>query len=431
MRVIVSRNAPSHGAAQAGTLMLHPGHNLLTGESPFTTAFDEISSLETDLLTLAAAVFASDVAVKRGMREDIVRDIELTVPVVNFHALDGAKEDIEEILHILSHDNWTLRFERDQGTPEPLAAWPASDGKALLFSGGLDSLAGAVDLLDEHGTGGVLLASHVTRNTITIASQNRLHEYLEARYGGAIRRVVVRAGGRESEDAVFAEDGQEVTQRTRSFLFLTIAALSARRSGMSTLVMIAENGQMAIHLPISAGRIGAFSTHTAHPSFVAKASAFFSSALQFPIKIENPYLYSTKAEVVRKLVADHASAVPLSVSCWKSSRVATGHCGECVPCYIRRISLEFNGSSTQGWARDVFAEDVGTLPPTDEGKRNLVELASFAADFRDMTAAELDMEYCELYSSYFDRTLASDMYRRFGEEAKAVMLRYPNLSFLL
>ena len=59
----------------------------------------------------------------------------------------------------------------------------------------------------------------------------------------------------------------ENSQRTRSFLFLVLGALAARRAGHIEIVYLAENGQMAIHLPLTQGRIGAFSTHTATQIF--------------------------------------------------------------------------------------------------------------------------------------------------------------------
>jgi hypothetical protein len=40
---------------------------------------------------------------------------------------------------------------------------------------------------------------------------------------------------------------RESSQRTRSFLFLVIASIAARRSGFHDVILIAENGQMAIH----------------------------------------------------------------------------------------------------------------------------------------------------------------------------------------
>jgi Queuosine biosynthesis protein QueC len=194
--------------------------------------------------------------------------------------------------------------------------------------------------------------------------------------------------------------------------------------------MIAENGQMAIHLPLSAARMGAFSTHTAHPEFVTRATEFFSGVLQHPIKLVNPYLNQTKAEVVAKLSREHQEAIPRSISCWKSARVH-GHCGQCIPCYIRRIALEYYDLKVDKWDRDMFGEPVGSLPSTHEGKRNLSELAMFAKNFRELPEAELDIEYIQLYNKHFDRDQAAEMYRRFANEALTVMERYPALSHLL
>jgi hypothetical protein len=211
---------------------------------------------------------------------------------------------------------------------------------------------------------------------------------------------------------------------------LTIAALAARRRGLAEVVWIAENGQMAIHVPLTAARQGPFSTHTAHPQFVREVQEFFQAVLAFPIQIENPYVNLTKAEVIAKVVAEHPQAIPLSNSCWKSRHVH-GHCGECIPCYVRRIALEMNGLPTEIYAKDLFNDEVGALPDTHEGKRNLGDLADFVYAFRTMESAELVFEYPALTNTFFDRGRAVAMYRRFAKEACTVWARYPHLHHLL
>jgi hypothetical protein len=208
-------------------------------------------------------------------------------------------------------------------------------------------------------------------------------------------------------------------------MFLTIAALAARRGGQSEIVMIAENGQMAIHLPLSAARIGAFSTHTAHPQFVRMAAEYFTSLLEHRTCVTNPFLYKTKAEVVAKVAKEHRPAIPQSVSCWRGSRLSnSNHCGECVPCLVRRIALEANGLRLKEYARDLLSENVGDLQPDDDGKRNLVELAEFAVAFRTYSAADLEMLYPDLINETIDRPLAIAMYKRFADEAVAVLGNY-------
>lgn len=417
--------------SSSADLVLQPGANLYTGIKAFSSAFSEPTSLEGDLLVVASTIFACDLAFKRGERENIARSIEVTIPVVNLQAFERIKNILEYLLFVLSHDSWTFKFERAKGTPEGASDWPKGMGKTLLFSGGLDSLAGAIDLIDELGPENVQLASHVTANLVTKTSQDQLAEYLARKYKKAPQRIVVRTGGRNHKPLTFpADNDREETQRTRSFMFLTIAALAARRTGHSKLVMIAENGQMAIHLPLSAARIGAFSTHTAHPEFVTQASEFFTQLLDYPITIENPYLYRTKGEVVEKLVSSHQSAVAISVSCWRGSRLGKSfnHCGQCIPCLIRRIALERNNLALAEYERDLLAENLSSLPPTDEGKRNLAELGEFAYAFNTHTDGELMFSYVDLINEHIDADAAIAMYRRFADEASTVFGKYPNVA---
>jgi hypothetical protein len=267
--VVVQGTATS----RPGTLLLVPGQNLRTGLTDLSNRYPDFTSLEQDLLTVASAIFACDVASKRGEREEITRSIELHVPVVNHAVFQGVKTDLEVLLWVLSDDNWTLTFHRANGTPEARRDWPQSAGATILFSGGVDSFVGAHELLVARGVSDVQLASHLTGNRVTRQSQQDLASYLETKFGSSLNRIAVRTGGTTKGSYTYPPDSdREETQRTRSFMFLTIAALAARRSGHKELIVIAENGQMAIHLPLSPARVGAFSTHTAHPQFVAQAA---------------------------------------------------------------------------------------------------------------------------------------------------------------
>lgn len=426
MKTLVSlaSGAPDLSSGDPPDLILCPDRNLLTGLREFRE-FCDPTSLEIDLLHLASAVFACDIAQKRGERENVTRNIELKIPVVNFQAFNAQADDLAYLLYVLSHDNWTLTFVPYQGQPEAHQVWSQDKGKTLLFSGGLDSLAGAVDLIDAHGVDALQLASHQTGNTTNRHAQIELVNYLTHAYGKEVPHLTVRTGGRPFEGLIFPnDDDREGSQRTRSFMFLTIGALAARRTGKNQLVMLAENGQMAIHLPLSAARIGAFSTHTAHPEFIALATDFFCAILNYPIEVENFYLYKTKAEVVAKLVTHHQEAVRLSTSCWKNARLPK-HCGQCIPCYVRRVALEFNGLHLDEYEEDVFSKDVGQLPQTDEGKRNLMDFLEFACAFRNQSEAELIDNYPEIQSDRFEVNQALDMYRRFAQEAYMVLQQYP------
>jgi len=408
-------------------LVLVPHKNLITGSKEIAKAIGELTSLEEDLLTLAAAIFGVDLAAKRGEREKLTRNLMLSIPVVNHHAFTHLRDDLAYILYLLSDDNWTIDFVQREGTPEGARHWSVQDGQTLLFSGGLDSLAAAVEVLERGST--LQLASHYTRNRATKTSQDQLFQHLSSTFGGRVSRVTARITGQNSGALRFpSDDEREATQRTRSFAFLVLGAIVARRTGFRDVLFIAENGQMAIHLPLTAARIGAFSTHTAHPEFVHEMERFLGAVLSFPLSIRNPFLYRTKAECIAPLFADHWAAVEQSVSCWRSSRQASRHCGECVPCLIRRIAIEVHGQYLAEYARDLLAERVADLPADDLGKRNLVELAEFVAWFGGSHSdARLEETFPDLYNEHIDRTQAIQMYRRFAIEAQTVFARYPGV----
>jgi len=411
-------------------LLLRPGENLRNGVTEFSREFGDISSLETDLLNTASAIFACDLAFKRGERENISRQIDLTIPVVNCAALSANVDRIQYALLILSHDVWHIHFVPADGTPEANIRWSTNGNcSLLLFSGGLDSFSAAIDL------GGscerVELVSHVTANPIVRGTQDRLFVYLGEQFPGKFNRITYHVTGRRSGDYGFPSDSdREETQRTRSFMFLTLAALTARRKGIRDVIYMAENGQMAIHLSLTAARISAFSTYTAHPEFLHEMQELLRNLLNFPINLQNPYLYKTKAEVVANLVQNHRDIVGETVSCWKASRVRGGanHCGICIPCLIRRIALEYNDLLLPEYDVDLLRQDVASMGGYYDGKRNLAELGMFIKIFENARSqAELERDYPDLANEYFDGEQAAGMYQRFAVEARTVFQRYPSI----
>jgi 7-cyano-7-deazaguanine synthase in queuosine biosynthesis len=422
---------------KGSALYLRPSLNLITGESDFRRSFGELTSLETDVLTFAGAVYACDLAVKRGRNEDVARSIKLSIPVFNLPLFHLIHDKILFALYSLSHDAWEIDFRQRQGINKVSAPKyrKSSTGKVLLLSGGLDSFAAALQLgtVDEN----TQLVSHITANPAVRASQEQIWQYLQQQYGGRFLRTAFYVSGRNKEAKGYSfpsDRDREDTQRTRTFLFLMLAGLTANRLGYRDIIFLAENGQLAINLPLTYARIGAFSTHTAHPDFIQCMSEILSILFSYRIDIINPFVYRTKAEVVRSAVTQHLNAAKRTVSCWKASRL-TGdktHCGYCVPCLTRRIAVEANNVSISEYERDILAEAIGLLDPDDEGKRNLMDLAEFVKLFeRRVSKALMTETFPDLISKNIDVDKAIDMYRRFAIEARSVFDRYPTIKNLV
>jgi 7-cyano-7-deazaguanine synthase in queuosine biosynthesis len=405
--------------------------NLQTGENKFEAEFRGITSLERDLLLIAASVYATDRTVKRAEREDAPRDLHISVPVVNIGVLQPETHRIEQILRKLSSDSWTLKLRQIDGEVEKSCISKLTSGKTLLFSGGLDSLSAAIEL----GLQGeqLQLVSHLTHNQPTAAAQEQLAELMSSRLGFSFphRRFMVTAYSKPPSPQLAFD--LESSQRTRSFLFLTLAALCARRAGHTKIVMIAENGQMAIHLPITEGRIGPYSTRTAHPDILRMMEQFLSSVLGLTFCIENPYVNRTKAEVISPVVQHLPEAIPISSSCWKNARLKGGatHCGFCIPCILRRISIEVHRPDETAYARDLFSENLSILSSDDDGRRNLVDYGLFVQMILNTPAHEVMMVWPELISPSIDVASTIAMYRRAAAEAHAIFGKYHGLGQLL
>jgi 7-cyano-7-deazaguanine synthase in queuosine biosynthesis len=411
---------------------LCPGQNLYSGINYFTDEFGNANSLEEDLFNLASGIYATDLAVHRQDREHYIRTIELNVEVVNLHAFARIKSLLESALLTVSRDNWYINFVQKSGTAVTDFAWQNNEGAVLLFSGGIDSMCAAAKFVSENQN--LVLVSHNSHgNHVIDTCQRNVHDALHKHFKQIIKHIHIKVYGRNQGSYKFPEPGsRENTQRTRSFLFLTMAALVTRRSGFNKVLYMAENGQFAIHLPLNQARVGPFSTHTADPQFVSDAQDIFRTLLSNPdFEIQNPFLYKTKADVFAMLPASLQKEVHYSASCWKISHVpGNQHCGFCIPCISRRIAIEFNGITLNEYQHDIFNTDLNTLSDDNDKKRNLIDYLEFVSKFRKVTKAnenDLLSEFPELYNPAIDKGKALKLYERVSSQSFTVFKNYPQV----
>jgi hypothetical protein len=253
---------------------------------------------------------------------------------------------ISHALEFLTGDKWRLFVrQRPRGfaaiVGRPRVAAADLPDSVCLFSGGLDSFIGAIDLLEEGKN--PLLASHGWVANAS-AHQGTCERALRLHYGAQrVRRVKSRIGFPKG----FIEGGgAESTERSRSFLFFAIAALAA--SGLPdapATIYVPENGLISLNIPLDPLRLGALSTRTTHPYFM-KEFGLVLRQLGIPALLENPYRHQTKGEMVRGCRNQDLLARNLTntMSCSSPNKgrwagESPGHCGYCLPCLIRRASL--------------------------------------------------------------------------------------------
>lgn len=300
-----------------------------------------------DFLEIAAYTFTADCATDRGDKwtdgsstEPWRRDLAFVIPVrdVAFWNKVEVRNLIEELLDFLSNDRYSFTFVpllRDRVTQPYFQfgdqkEWPFHHPeRVIMFSGGLDSLAGAVETASQGGR--LVLVSHRPVSTMD-SRQQELFTQLQKKFPGRLIRIPVWVNKSKA--------AKESTQRTRSFLFCALGALVAQ-SVHADGVRFYENGAVSLNLPIAQEVLQARASRTTHPVTLYLLSSLCAAVTGRGFAVDNPYLFKTKTEVVASLATHQAAhLIPFSCSCSHSMfKPKNRHCGHCSQCIDRRFAV--------------------------------------------------------------------------------------------
>ena len=383
------------------------------------------SPLAADLTDIAAAVYMADIGLSRGRNEHWVRQISLQVPVREPDFWPAHAEDLSYLLYVLSRDSFSFDFVAREAPDETLAseAAAAAPDCVCLFSGGVDSLAGAAMLL--HTGRRPLLLCHQSGNPTIQAAQARVAQLMEQLHPGASAFAGVRLQANGSCGAATAPfppaAAREPSQRCRGFLYMSLALAAANALGVEQ-AFLCENGLLTMALPLSSARIGGQSTRSTHPKVVALVNRLAADAA-LGCTLTNPFLYQTKAEVIRDLLRPVLPPFEIqrTVSCWATGR-ASRQCGGCVACLVRRLSMLAAGLPDEAYELDVLgrpADYVGT-----DAYANLVDLLSLCSEFgrcSDLGLLQMSPELLDCAAAGVSLPEALGMYRRFAAEVHDVV----------
>jgi 7-cyano-7-deazaguanine synthase in queuosine biosynthesis len=338
----------------------------------------DVPEVLTDLLEIATYVYCADQLVSRGgaamqgLGSQWRRRLRFVVPVRAPDLWNSVVESLVHLLSFLSEDEYRFEFVR---AAEPVKLNTYLDfsksvaafqpDEVLLFSGGLDSLTGTVDVL-ESCKSRLLLVSHQSSSKMA-AVQKRLADDLKTRFPGRVMRVPIRITKHRRK-------ALEFTQRTRSFLFAALAVTLAQLAGKKR-INLSENGITSFNLAIAGSVVGARATRSTHPKVLHGLSAFLAALLREEIEINSPFLWNTKAEVCRFLAhSNHRDLCAHSVSCSRVHEITRlkTHCGRCSQCIDRRFAT--------------LAAELGDVDPEEMYEVEL--LTGARKDGEDRTMAE-------------------------------------------
>jgi 7-cyano-7-deazaguanine synthase in queuosine biosynthesis len=405
-----------------------------------------------DLLDIAASVMWADRNCKRPRKygnfmplRGWVRQFELTLGVRNPEIWNDprTKEIVTRILTWLTEDTWILQFQRQKEVKgeyrqESLFSSPPTDALIVLYSGGLDSLAGTVTFLQENPNRNVVLMSAVSH-----------------RLSGVVREQVRRLQSKFSVNRIQhalmpfhvnhdEQDKEESTQRTRGFLFLSFGIAEAIACNASRIVTC-ENGIGMLNLPLNRHQLGTQNTRAVHPKTLLLMNSLLTHLGFDHIRCGAPYILKTKSELCAHISESNVSSLcRTTVSCdsfpLRETRPdgytdAQLHCGWCTSCLFRRQALFAAGLQIED-AATPYQYDVCKSLPTKLGSR--LERLKFLLDQKQVLQqallsplpdAALMIEFPELVTVYqtieqcpdlFDLTSATN----FMEDVSQLFRRY-------
>lgn len=399
----------------------------------------DLPSIAWDMLEIGMYVYSADQTVKRGGDagrgdgKDWYRNFVFEIPVRNpgLWARPAVKDALAETLGFLSDDHYEFTFREltreiphdsyfdfDEGQP-----WFDAD-EVLLFSGGLDSLAGAIEEVVNLKKK-VVLVGH--RPVAKISKRQRdLLKHLTDR---------VRAHGRFLHVPVWGNKDKGLTrdtnQRTRSFLYTMLGATVAFMHKIDR-IRFYENGIVSINLPFSAQLVGALASRSTHPKVLHCLSKLLTNLLGREITVENPFLWKTKSDIVEIInKAGLVELIQISNSCAsvRTTDILNTHCGVCSQCIERKLATLYNKISDNDPA-EMYKTELFLDPIEKPKDRTMVEsyvkhamsLADISPEdfFQRFGEANRVLQYVGLPTSEAAEKVL-ELYRRHGKQACQVV----------
>ena len=256
------------------------------------------------------------------------------------------------MLNFLTGDRWKICFRERKLTEiekkakekwEKVTEKNVNISKICMFSGGLDSCIGALNLLcDKEDASDTVFVSHYGGGKGTVEYQGMLKDAFINRFNVDESNFV------QNYAAIVTKKGdkKEDTTRSRSFMFFSHAIAYASAMGKEIELIIPENGLISLNIPLAYTRTGTSSTRTTHPHYMKMLQELIAE-LGLQVKIKNPFQFKTKGEMIleckdrdflQEILDKTMSCSHPDVGRHQGMKT-TMHCGYCLPCTIRRAAI--------------------------------------------------------------------------------------------
>lgn len=251
-------------------------------------------------------------------KRDIIKLIINTAFSDQFKSI---KDRLQSLFFNLTGKRIELIFE--SGSPQ-LSVYRLNEQptyrKIVLFSGGLDSLCGAIYTSKKHK---VILA-HCIRNQITF------HNVLELYYSSSLKKTILFCYDARSRST------KGGSANTRGLLFLSFAYAIAASLGIRSILFCENGSQMLDVLLGSPVYPTKEATKNTNLNYINSIQEIFEDFDNEKFSIEMPFKEFTRAEIVIRFKKE--IDFKKTYSCF-TTRAKTKMCGICWNCFIRQMSL--------------------------------------------------------------------------------------------
>lgn len=300
----------------------------------------EFPSIIADLIDLAVAVHAADRLTFQSLRQQQTR-IHVVLPVRHPEILNKSsfQAKLSSLLEWATGSRWAFEFSKrvDSGRAVEQQPLLASDDphvdEVALWSGGLDALAGLYTRLKENREISFMLFGTGSNDNV-YARQALVFQALQPSFPSRLN--LCRVPIRFSESHLH---NKNKIPRARGVVFTLLGAACAYLMGQKVLYLY-ENGIGAINLPYRKSALGLDHSRSVHPLTLLRVSNLISELVGEGFRVQNPFLFLTKAEMCQQLSEDARHDLPpLTISCDSPHRKQPIQCGYCSSCILRKQAL--------------------------------------------------------------------------------------------
>lgn len=407
-----------------------------------------------DLLIISLIVMALDKHIPRAYFEDRwTRNMRISIPVKEIDKWEENKHILEDMLSFLSGDEWSFSFRNttkefrkhsvEYENPDNILKNKSFDAVSL-FSGGLDSFSGANKLISQGKN--IIFVGFKEYNQL-VPIQRNLYGEIKNYYNAnntdlLLFRVNPKRPINESED--IAKYDREITNRSRSFLFISLAIIVASMIDSELPVYVPENGFIGINIPLTSSRSGSCSTRTTHPNFVNLFNELLTR-LGINNEITNIYKEKSKGEILEEFNDNELlnKLAKETISCSHPCQVRylkekiPQNCGSCYPCLIRRAAMFSAGIEDCNYKFDLDQRLINREGRGSDFRALLLSLKEYLIHKEDknylrnllIKTGKLTIHELDIYEQIYVKTMEEIYYMLNASKNRDVIFDYLGVEY--